>query len=392
MIKWAILTLRRGNMELSKGSVERMKESLGGIQDPRRQWGNIRHKLIDLLVIGLCSITTRGEGFDEMEELGREREAWFRQFLELPNGIPDEDTFRRLFERINPAELMGCLQNWLCEMGEAGGRHIAIDGKTIRGSGQEGKHQAVHMVSAWVNENNLVLGQLATEEKSNEITAIPQLLEMIDVSGDTITIDAMGCQTAIAEKIREKKADYVLAVKENQPTLYEEIKEYFEYLDFPQTRELPEDLWESETEKDHGRIERRRIRTATGIGFLSGKKVWKDLTTIIECRSERTVGEETTVTFRYYISNKALDAEGFGGIIRGHWGIENNLHWMLDVSFNEDGCRARKDNSPKNLNILRKVALSRLRATDAGKRVSIKRKMLRASLNPDFLHAVLFGK
>ena len=177
-------------MELSEEAVRRMKDNLGGIPDPRRQWGYIRHKLIDLLVIGLCSIITRGEGFDEMEEMGRDREEWFRGFLELPYGIPDEDTFRRLFERLNPGALMKCLQNWLGEMSEAGGRLVAIDGKTMCGSGKRGEHKAVHIVSAWVNENNLVLGQVATEEKSNEITAIPELLDLIDISGDTITIDA----------------------------------------------------------------------------------------------------------------------------------------------------------------------------------------------------------
>ncbi|MDR2070364.1 MAG: ISAs1 family transposase [Treponema sp.] len=379
-------------MELSEKAVQRIKENLGEIPDPRRQWGYIRHKLIDLLVIGLCSIITRGKGFDEMEEMGRDREEWFRQFLELPHGIPDEDTFRRLFERLNPGELMKCLQSWLGGMREAGGRQVAIDGKTIRGSGKEGEHKAVHIVSAWVNENNLVLGQLATEEKSNEITAIPELLDLIDVSGDTITIDAMGCQKEIVKKIRAKGADYVLAVKENQPVLYGEIREYFAYLDERQTKELPEDVWESGVEKGHGRIEQRRVRTVTDIGFLSGKKDWKDLATVIEVRGRRTAGDETSVTERYFISNKDIPAEEFGKDIRGHWGIENGLHWMLDVNFGEDGCRARKDNSPKNLNILRKAAISLLRAVDGGKRVSVKRKMLRASLVPDFLLKALFGK
>jgi predicted transposase YbfD/YdcC len=194
------------------------------------------------------------------------------------------------------------------------------------------------------------------------------------------------------KKIRGKKADYVLAVKENQPALHEEIKEYFEYLDDGQTKELPENLRESGLEKDHGRIEQRRIRTARDIGFLSGKKDWKDLTAITECRGTRSIGEETAVTCRYCISNKDALAEAFGKDIRGHWGIENGLHWMPDVNFGEDGCWARKDNSPKNLNILRKIALSRLRAVDGGRRVSVKRKMLRAGLVPEFLQKVLFGE
>jgi predicted transposase YbfD/YdcC len=194
------------------------------------------------------------------------------------------------------------------------------------------------------------------------------------------------------KKIRAKKADYVLAVKENQPILREEIREFFDYLDEKETKELPGDMWESDIEKDHGRIERRRIRTVTDIGFLSGKKDWKDLTTIIESRGRRTVGEVTTVTNRYFISNKDVSAEAFGRDIRGQWGIENGSHWMLDVNFREDGCRARKDNSPKNLNILRKIAFSRLKAIDGGKRISVKRKMFRTGLVPDFLFKVLFGE
>ena len=381
-------------MEIQEEDIYKMQEALRGVDDPRRQWGFIRHKLLDILVIGLCSITVRGEGFDEMEDLGRAWEEWFRKFLELPNGIPDEDTFRRIFERVNSSQLLSCLQQWLAEKSLSGGREINLDGKTIRGSGcVSAERKGIHMVSAWVNENNLTLGQLATEAHSNEITAIPQLLDMIDIEGDTVTIDAMGCQTEIASKIRSKHADYVLAVKENQATLYNEIKEYFDYIDEGRhARDMPEDVWESGLEKDHGRVEKRRIRTACDISFLSRKKQWKDIKTIIEYLCERTVKEKTTITYKYYISSKDTSAEEFGRIIRNHWSIENNLHWALDVSFREDACRARKDNSPKNLTVLRKIALSRLRAVNAGKRVSIRRKMFRASLNPDFLHKVLFGE
>jgi len=379
-------------MDLTEADIERMKACMSEVSDARRPGGHLRHKFLDILVIGLCSVTLRGEGFDEMEEVGREREAWFRQFLELPNGIPDADTFRRVFERVNPAELMKALQGWLCEMSEAGGREVNIDGKTMRGSGRGNGQKAVHIVSAWVNGNNLTLGELATAEKSNEITAIPQLLDTIDISGDIVTIDAMGCQTAIAAKIRQKKADYVLAVKENQPMLYEEVKGMFDFLDSKDGwRVLPEDVFDTGSEKGHGRIERRRIRTVCDIAFLSNKKAWKDIKTIVQCRSTRTTGKESTTTDRYYISSLDVDAMRFGEIIRGHWSIENNLHWSLDVTFNEDGCRARKDNSPANLNILRKIALARLRAINGGKRVGLHRKMLRAALNPDFLHKILFG-
>ena len=379
-------------MEIQEENIHRMKEALRSVDDPRRQWGYIRHKLLDMLVIGLCSIIVRGEYFDEMEELGKAWEPWFRKFLELPNGIPDEDTFRRIFERVVPEQLLECLQQWLAQITQAGGREVNIDGKTMRGSAKAEEQKGIHMVSAWVNENNLTLGQLATEAHSNEITAIPLLLDTIDIKGDTVTIDAMGCQSEIAAKIRSKQADYVLAVKENQPVLHEEIKEYFMFLDEGKHKELPEDIWESGLEKDHGRIEKRRIRTACDIGFLTGKKLWKDIKTIIEYRCERTAGGETTITYKYYISSKDASADEFGRIIRNHWSIENNLHWALDVSFGEDRCQARKDNSPKNLTVLRKIALGRLRAINAGKRVSIKRKMFRASLNPDFLQKVLFGE
>jgi predicted transposase YbfD/YdcC len=380
-------------MEIQEKGIYRMKEALSGVSDPRRQWGAIRHNLLDILVIGLCSTIAGGEGFEEMVELGRAWEEWFGTFLKLPNGIPCDDTFRRLFERVNPDQLLKCLQQWLMQISEAGGRDINLDGKTMRGSAKAGEHKGIHMVSAWVNEHNITLGQLATEEHSNEITAIPLLLDTIDIKGDTVTIDAMGCQSEIAAKIRFKQADYVLSVKENQKTLYEEIKEYFQYLDEGKNvRDMPEDIWESELEKDHGRIERRRIRTACDIDFLSGKKQWKDIKTIIEYRCERTVQGEKTITDRYYISNKDIPAEEFGRIIRNHWSIENKLHWALDVSFGEDRCQARKDNSPKNLNVLRKIALGLLRVIDAGKRVSIRRKMFRASLNPDFFKKVLFGK
>jgi len=247
------------------------------------------------------------------------------------------------------------------------------------------------VVSAWVGEQDLVLGQMATEEKSNEITAIPQVLDMIDIKGDVVTIDAMGCQSAIAEKIREKKADYVLAVKGNQGTLHEDIREYFEYLGSKEGRREPVDSWTGELEKDHGRIERRSVTAVTDLGWLEGAKAWKGLAAVIRYRSSRTVGEQTTETDRYYISSMAASAKTFARLIRGHWSIENRLHWSLDVLFREDASQVRKDNAPLNLNILRKIALSRLRATPVSqKRFSTKRKIFKARVNPDFHLSVLF--
>jgi predicted transposase YbfD/YdcC len=328
-----------------------------------------------------------------MEDWALEREDWLRGFLELLNGIPDKATFRRLFERMEPQALLRNLNAWLNPQAGPGGRNVNFDGKTMRGSGKAGDHDALHMVSAWVGEHDLTLGQIATDEKSNEITAIPQVLDMIDIRGDVVTIDAMGCQTAIARQIREKEADYVLAVKENQPSLYQDIRDYFEYLEQGPCRDKPADQWESTLEKDHGRIERRSVTTVTNLEWMDGKKAWKDLSVVIRYRTLRTAGENTAITDRYYISSMVASAETFGRTIRGHWSIENRLHWSLDVLFREDASQVKKGRAPENLNILRKIALARLRATPiAQKNFSTKRKSFKAAINPQFLLAVLFGK
>lgn len=370
--------------------IEKMKESLQRVSDPRRGWGNLRHKLIDILVIGLCTILCGGEDFEDMEEFGQERLEWLKKFLELPNGIPDSDTFRRIFERLDSSELQQCLQEWLYKAESAGGRLINIDGKTICGSAKSGQ-SALHVVSAWAHENEMVLGEIATDAKSNEITAIPKLLDVLDVEGDIITIDAMGCQTDIAKKIRKKRADYVLAVKENQPTLYGDLREYFEWQERETPRDEQIDYWSSGPEKGHGRIERREIRVANA-NWLEDKEAWQDIQTIVQYRCIRTENNQTSQYDRYYISSFATSAEQFLYLIRNHWSIENKLHWMLDVIFREDASRASKDNSPLNMNILRKVAMSCLKKTHTSKKTSIRRKMLKAALNTDFLHLVLFGE
>lgn len=262
-----------------------IKSSLSSIPDPRRSWGNKRHKLEDILLIGLCSVICCGEDYVDMEEFGKDRELWLRGFLDLPHGIPDSDTFRRVFERIEPLVLAEVLNNWRGETLISGGRSVNIDGKTIRGSGN-GTHKAYDAVSAWVGENAITLGELAVEEKHNEITAIPKLLELIDISGDIVTIDAMGCQTDIAAKIREKEADYVLALKDNHGNLHDDVKEYFDWVE----REHPKDEivshWKSGLEQGHGRIETREITTASS-DWLEGKEKWKDIKTVIRYRCTR---------------------------------------------------------------------------------------------------------
>ena len=357
------------------------------VQDPRREWGNLRHKLEDILIIGLCSVICCGEDFVDMEEFGKDREEWLRGFLELPNGIPDSDTFRRVYERIDPNVLAQSLNSWLAIPSGSGGRSVNIDGKTICGS-KNAKHSAYHVVSAWVSENNCTLGELATEEKSNEITAIPELLELIDVKGDIITIDAMGCQTEIAKKIREKGADYVLSLKDNQPTLHEDVSDYFDWIEAEVPKSELVDIWKSKPEKGHGRIETREIFSASA-DWIEGKEAWADIQTVIRYRCTREIDGIKSVSTRHYISSFDTSAEGFGEIIRGHWSVVNQLHWMLDVVFREDNAKAKKDNSPLNFNVLRKIALAVLKKVSIG-RLSVHKKMMKAARDPIFLARLIF--
>jgi len=369
--------------------IQKLKTELERIEDPRREWGNKRHRLEDIIIIGLCSVICCGEDFVDMEEYGKDREEWLRNFLELPNGIPDSDTFRRVYERLNPAALAKSLNAWMDNAERSGSRNINIDGKTICGS-KNAEHKAYHVVSAWVNENAITLGELAVNEKSNEITAIPELLEMLDVEGDVITIDAMGCQTEIAAKICEKKADYVLAIKDNQQTLHEDVSDYFQWIEKEKPKSEQTDYWRSKTEKCHGRIETREILIASA-DWLEGKEKWANIHTVIQYRCTRESEGVKTVSVRHYISSFDTSAENFGKIIRGHWSVENQLHWMLDVIFREDAARARKDNSPLNFNVLRKIALSVLKNITIG-RLSIRKKMMKAARDPNFLLELIFIK
>ena len=329
-----------------------------------------------------------------MEEFGEQRKGWLEGFLTLPNGIPTSDTFRRVFERLNSKELMKCLQKWLesTDQYKSGGRLVNIDGKTIRGSGLPNEERsAIHVVNAWVHENEMILGQLETEEKSNEITAIPALLDMIDVRGDVVSIDAMGCQTQIAAKIREKGADYILAVKDNHPTLHEDIRAYFDWA-VREPEEIKAHHWRGTIEKDHGRIEQRAVTTITDVEWLRRVGEWKDLRTLIRYRCTRSNKNGKTQTERFYISSFETTAEQFCYLIRDHWSIENRLHWSLDVLFHEDSSTIKKGNAPANLSVLRKVALSRLKDTPTTRNISLRRKMLRAALDLDFLNLVIFRR
>jgi predicted transposase YbfD/YdcC len=363
-------------------NIQKLKEEITEVNDPRRAYGNLRHKLEDIIIIGLLSTICLGEDFADMEEFGKERKEWLRGFLELPNDIPDSDTFRRVFERIEPGELPQCLKNWIEEKRGAGSI-INIDGKTIRGSGND-EHKAYHVVSAWIAENQITLGQIKVEEKTNEITAVPELLDMLDIEGSIITADAMSCQKTITAKIAERHADYVIGLKGNQGSLLEDAKLYFE-------RESAQTLVEP-SEKGHGRIEKREYFLETDIDWLQQKPEWTNLNALGAVRS--TVDEKGVVRqeTRYFITS-LTDIDNFAYAVRKHWSIENQLHWSLDVIFREDAAKARKDNSPLNMNVLRKIALSLTRKANFGRiRFGARKKMFKAALNQNVLVKIVFNE
>jgi predicted transposase YbfD/YdcC len=333
---------------------------------------------VTIIVIAFCAIICRAEDYEDIEEFGKARREWLEGFLELPNGIPDKDTFRRVFERLNPTEVSECLYGWL-ENRDAKGKTVNFDGKTICGS-KNANHKAYHVVSAWVSENQITLGEIMVDEKSNEITAIPKLLDLVDVSGATVTIDAMGCQTDIAKKIIEKEADYCFGLKGNQTKLHQDVKLYFD--------NLPAEQRAITREKDHGRIEKREYFLETDISWLFQKTEWAGLNAIGAVKSTVCEKETTRVETRYFITS-LTDVNKFADAVRKHWSIENQLHWRLDVTFGEDDSRVRKDNAPLNWNIMRKTALPLLRNADIGKITSIKRKMFMAALDVAILEKIL---
>ena len=372
----------------SNMEIENLKKTIITIREPRRiSYGNIRHRLDDIIIIGLCTVICGGEDYNDMEEFGLEREEWLRTFLELPNGIPDSDTFRRLFERINPKELSECLYDWL-NMERDKRSVVAIDGKTIRGSGNT-EHKAYHVVSAFVAENQITLGEIVVDEKSNEITAVPELLDIIDVEGAIVTADAMSCQKDITKKITERKVDYVLGLKDNQPQLKKDVSDYFfSAIQAPDIYGTP--ISTETLEKGHGRIEKREYFLITDTDWLDQKDEWSALNGIGMVRTEVDIKGEISSDTRYFITS-LTNIDEFAYSVRRHWSIENQLHWNLDVIFREDDARARKDNSPLNMNILRKTALALVNQAKYG-RLSKKKMMFKAALNPQVLLDIIFPK
>jgi predicted transposase YbfD/YdcC len=356
-----------------------IKDCFSGITDPRDS--NKRHQLIDIIAIALCAVICNADTWEEIEEFGQAKHEWFRMFLELPHGIPSPDTFARVFASLDPVEFREAFLRWV----EAVKGHIAIDGKTVRHSyGNE--TPPIHMVSAWALENRMVLGQVKTYEKSNEITAIPELLQVLALEGCIVTIDAMGCQKTIAGKIIDKGADYVLGLKKNQGNLHADVELFFQDCLESRFQGVPYDYCET-IDGDHGRIETRRYWATSDVEWLSDKPLWKDLRTIVMVERERNLDGEVSVETGYYISSLGSEIKQLAKAVRGHWGIENSLHWVLDIAFREDESRIRKDHAPENFAILRHMALNVLRKETSVK--SIKRKRLRAGWDNDYLVKIL---
>jgi len=363
-------------------------ECLSEIEDPRRNNANKQHEFVDILVIALCGMLSAADDWVSIAEYGEAKKDWFAQFLSLPNGIPSHDTFNRVFSKLDPEQFMDCFLKWITSIRSVMSKEvIAVDGKTLRRS-HDGDHKAaIHMVSAWATESNLVLGQVKTAEKSNEITAIPELLEALALKKSLVTIDAMGCQKSIAEAIVDKEGDYLLAVKDNQPKLKEAIAASLSHRK-PEIYINPLIDFHEETERNRDRKETRRCWTTTSLSKLDMVEDWKKLSQIALIESERTIHGKTSIERRYYICSAALSAQELLQSSRNHWGIENKLHWVLDMAFREDECRVRKGYGAENLARLRHIALNLLKQDKTAK-IGIKNKRLKSGWDMDYLMHLL---
>lgn len=350
-----------------------------------------QHLLKDILVITILATIAGAQGWEDIENYGLSKQQWLEEFLELPNGIPSDDTFRRVFEKLDPKVLEQKLSQWLQQiMGSVLQEIIPIDGKSLRGSYDREKGlKNLHLVTAWASEQRLVLGQVKVEDHSNEITAIPALLELIDISGAIITIDAMGTQTEIVRLIRQKKADYVVALKSNHPTLYNQVKDWFATA---KTQNFigSEMSYDSRTEKGHHRVENRKVWAVSvaQLGGLYKQEQWAGLRTIVIVERVRHLWNKTTREVQFYLSSLPVDAQLNGRAIRQHWGIENQVHWSLDVTFNEDKSRIRSLNSPQNFALVRRLALNAVNQETTLQR-SLRQKIKRAAMNNDYMMQIL---
>ena len=360
------------------------------IEDPRLDRTK-EHSLINIIVIAICAVVCGADSFTEIEVFGNAAKAWLSNVLDLKNGIPSHDTFGRVFSMIDPEEFKRCFLSWIKEVSQiTSGEIIAIDGKTLRRSfDKKSNKAAIHMVSAWANTNSLVLGQIKVDDKSNEITAIPKLLKLLEIKGCIVTIDAIGCQKKIADEIIDKGADYILALKGNQGKLFEQTENFFNEAEEDNFNNINHENYVTE-EKSHGREEKREYRLVKEINFLNNKDDWNNLNSIAMVTSTRIIGEKQTIEKRYYISSLSGEIERFAEGVRKHWGIENKLHWILDVQFREDDSRIRKGNGAENFAMLRHVALNLLKQ-DKKTKLGIKAKRYRAAVDQKYREKVIFG-
>jgi predicted transposase YbfD/YdcC len=371
-------------------SKQGIAEHFGSVDDPRIERSK-EHLLIDILTIAILAVICGADGWVAIETYGKAKQSWLKTFLALPNGIPSHDTFARVFALLDPEQLQTAFLSWVRSVSQqTTGEVIAIDGKTARGSYDKGKGKgAIHMVSAWASQNRLVLGQRKVDDKSNEITAIPELLKVLDLQGCIVTLDAMGTQKAIAEQIVTQGGDYVLALKGNQGNLFEDVEQLFDWASSQAFSGIEHDFHEM-LETGHGRIEKRRCWSLGQVEGLIDAEKWPQLTSIAKVEAIRNSQGQTSREVRYYISSLAPDAQRLAEAIRTHWSVENPLHWVLDVAFREDDCRIRNGHAPENFTLLRHLAVSALNQEKTAK-LGVKNKRLRAGWDDDYLLKVLAG-
>lgn len=360
------------------------------ITDPRSSW-KVRHHFEEILVIALCAVICGAEHWTEVEDFGKSHQEWFQTFLELPNGIPSHDTFGRVFSAISSVQFEACFIHWMQDvLGRLGPQVVAIDGKRLRGSYDRKSDKApIQMVSAWACENHVVLGQIKVDEDTNEIPMVPRLLKLLALKGCIVTLDALHCQKETAQSILDSESDYVFSLKENQPTLFEQVEDYFDKA----TENVEElmgsgvlDFYET-SEKGHGRTEVRRYWSSSEVQKLGEHTKWPGLRSIVMVERERTTKDSESYGVSYYISSCASNAELLGAAVRAHWKIENQLHWSLDVTFREDQSRIRMENAAENMSILRRISLNLLK-NDSTKK-SIRRKRMLASWDHEYLTKLL---
>jgi len=368
----------------------RIQDHFARLTDPRRR--KVVYPLINIVTIAICAVICGADDFVAIAKFGRAKRKWLSQFLDLSAGIPSHDRFNAIFAAIKPAEFEACLLSWITALHElTGGQIVAIDGKTLRRSFDRATSKsAIHMISAWATANHISLGQVIVDEKSNEITAIPKLLEMLEIAGSLVTIDAMGCQTEIARTIIASKADYVLAVKKNQPALFHGIAWFFltqREQNFAGVRVSRHETHET----GHGREETRSYYVCAAPRDLPDRQRWPGLKAIGWTISETLRDGKRCYEMRYYIMSRKLSAKQFAAAVRGHWSIENSLHWQLDVTFGEDQSRVRRGHADANFSILRRTALSLLK-NNKTLNVGVKNRRLTAGWDDDYLQQVLFGQ